>query len=224
MPSTQPTPPIAPFQRVMHEMEQRGIRCLGHADATRAETVVAGICDYLAEQRAAVSLGAPLEASELTAKYDSRADTLAHIQRVSMLIDLCCVNLRLRAKLHDDSKLHEPEKSVFDACVPKLKELAYGSAEYKQALTELRPALEHHYAKNSHHPEHFTNGIAGMSLFDLLEMLMDWKAATERMKDGGDIWKSIDINAIRFGISDQLLSVLVNTAVEMNWAQRTNPV
>lgn len=43
-----------------------------------------------------------------------------------------------------------------------------GCDEYRACLREMKPALEHHYASNSHHPEHYSNGIQGMSLFDLL--------------------------------------------------------
>ena len=32
--------------------------------------------------------------------------------------------------------------------------LTYGSDEYKACLTEMKPALDHHYAANRHHPEH----------------------------------------------------------------------
>lgn len=150
-------------------------------------------------------------------KYDSRADTLAHIDRVRVLIAECVNNLALRAAKHDASKLEEPEKSTFDACTIKLKSIPYGSDEYKAALAELKPALDHHYAANSHHPEHYANGVDGMSLFDVVEMLMDWKAATERMKDGGDIRKSLEINRDRFKLTPQLESILANTIREMGW-------
>lgn len=150
-------------------------------------------------------------------QYDSRADTLAHIRRVNELL-LCCTSiLSLRAAVHDNSKLEEPEKSTFDACTLKLKAMAYGSDEYKAALAEIKPALDHHYAANSHHPEHFTNGVDGMNLFDVVEMLMDWKAATERMKGGGDIRRSLEINRDRFKISPQLESILANTIRDMDW-------
>lgn len=149
--------------------------------------------------------------------YDSRADTLAHIKRVNELMVKCAIELQKRGMIHDDSKLVEPEKSTFDVCTLKLKAMAYGSAEYKAALAELKPALDHHYAANSHHPEHYENGVDGMDLFDLVEMLMDWKAATERMKDGGDIVKSLEINRARFNISPQLESILANTITEMGW-------
>lgn len=149
--------------------------------------------------------------------YDSRADTLAHIKRVNALLLECCMELQVRAKRHDNSKLEEPEKSGFDACTLKLKAMAYGSDEYKAALAELKPFLDHHYAHNSHHPEHYPNGVDGMDLFDVMEMLMDWKAATERMQGSGDIYRSLEINTERFKLSPQMKSVLLNTIVRMGW-------
>ena len=122
-----------------------------------------------------------------------------------------------RAKVHDASKLEEHEKSGYDVCTIRLKNIPYGTPEYKAALEELKPTLEHHYAANSHHPEHYENGIAGMDIFDLIEMIMDWKAATERMKDGGDIEKSIAYNKDRFKIDPQLVSIMENTVKSMGW-------
>jgi hypothetical protein len=148
--------------------------------------------------------------------YDSRPDTEAHIRRVQELMDQVVGNLERRASVHDYTKLREPEKSLFDEWTPKLKALTYGSDEYKAALAALKPALDHHYAVWSHHPEHFSNGVNGMSLFDLVEMLMDHKAAGERHTDG-DVWKSMEINRKRFGYSDQLYEILCNTVREMEW-------
>lgn len=149
---------------------------------------------------------------------DSYPDTIAHIQRVRDLIHECNVELQRRALCHDDSKLFEPERSAFD----RLKELslsgmAYGSEEYRACLRAEKPAIEHHYKANSHHPEFYENGVDGMSLFDVMEMLMDWKAATERMKGGGDIVASLKINTERFKLSPQLVNILANTIKEMKW-------
>jgi hypothetical protein len=149
--------------------------------------------------------------------YDSRPDTLAHIARVQELMAQSCANLQHRAEIHDQSKLEEPEKSGFDRCTVKLKTIPYGSEEYKAALAELKPTLDHHYAACRHHPEHFTNGVNGMTLLDLVEMLNDWKAATERMKNGGDIRRSLEINTQRFNLSPQLRNILANTIEEMGW-------
>ena len=63
-------------------------------------------------------------------------------------------------------------------------------------------------------PEHYVDGIRGMSLLDLVEMLCDWKAATERTANG-DLAKSIEFNKGRFGYSDELAAILTNTAREM---------
>ena len=148
-------------------------------------------------------------------KYDSTAETLKHIRRVNeLLIDASC-EILTRAKNHDQSKLEEPEKSTFDEVTPLLKDLTFGSEEYTEATKRIKPALDHHYSVNSHHPQHYENGVNGMNLFDIVEMFFDWKAAGERTKDG-DIMKSILINSERFGISKQLKKILENTVVYLD--------
>lgn len=151
-------------------------------------------------------------------RYDSRADTTAHIIRVQALMDEVVTRLNERATAHDETKLREPEKPLFDEWTPKLKALTYGSDEYWTALAALKPALDHHYAAYSHHPEHFENGVNGMSLLDLIEMLCDHKAAGERHADG-DVWQSMQINRKRFGYEDQLYEILCNTVREMEWGK-----
>ncbi len=151
---------------------------------------------------------------------DSTQETLAHIRRVQGILAEVQERLMSRAIVHDKSKLEEPEKTYFDTANNALRGLTYGSEEYKAQLVLLKPALDHHYAFNSHHPESHSAGISGMSLLDLIEMACDWKAATERHANG-DITRSININQERFGISDQLTRILHNTAVEMQWAPAT---
>ena len=148
--------------------------------------------------------------------YDSTPDTVDHVLRVQDLLGEVYANLAKRAARHDRSKLLSPEKEIFDVYTPKLKELTYGSDEYRAALAGMKPALDHHYAKNSHHPEHFADGINGMSLLDLIEMLADWKAATERHEDG-DLRQSIVLNRDRFSIDSQLLDIIWNTVYELGW-------
>lgn len=147
--------------------------------------------------------------------YDSSAETLKHIRRVNeLLIDASC-EILTRAKNHDQSKLEEPEKSTFDEVTPLLKDLTFGSEEYTQSTKKIKPALDHHYSVNSHHPQHYENGINGMNLFDIVEMFFDWMAAGERTKDG-NIMNSILINSERFGISKQLKKILENTVVYLD--------
>jgi len=137
--------------------------------------------------------------------------TFRHIERVRNLLNLMAIDLIRRGEQHDQSKLESPEVELFTEFTPKLAASTYGSSEYEGFRQSMWPALEHHYAKNSHHPEHWPNGINDMNLLDLLEMFCDWKAAGER-HNNGNILKSIEVNANRFGISPQLVRIFQNTA------------
>lgn len=138
-------------------------------------------------------------------------ETMRHIERVRNLLGEFMVHLMNRARLHDQSKLEHPEVEAFTELTPKLAECTYGSDEYEGYRKALGAALEHHYARNSHHPEHHKHGIDDMNLVDLIEMLVDWKAASERHNDG-NILKSIEKNADRFRMSPQLVRIFENTA------------
>lgn len=145
--------------------------------------------------------------------YDSTADTLKHIRMVNEELTIFAKELLDRGLKHDESKLHSPEKELFDQETPLLNTLVYGSKEYTESTRRLKPALDHHYANNSHHPQHYENKIDGMNLFDIVEMYCDWKAAVKRTKDG-DINKSIEINKTRFKMSDQLVNIFKNTILQ----------
>lgn len=148
--------------------------------------------------------------------YDSTFDTQDHIGKVQQRIQEIRANLAGRAVKHDASKLVEPEKSGYDRITEQLSTLVYGTDEYRAALKANKATIEHHYAHNSHHPEFWPNGIAGMSLLDVVEMLSDWRAASERTSQGS-IAASLEHNRVRFGIDDQLYSILVNTVKELGW-------
>lgn len=142
--------------------------------------------------------------------YDSSKDTLEHIRTVNKVLGKFVMELLGRGQNHDATKLRAPEKEIFDEYTPKLKGSTYGSDEYKAFLKEMKVALDNHYALNHHHPEHYEDGVNDMDLIDLIEMICDWKAATERHADG-DINKSILINKDRFKMSDQLVKIFQNT-------------
>lgn len=146
----------------------------------------------------------------VTVKYDSTKDVKNHIHHVRSWLHEVMDKLWERYENHDKSKLKQPEKSIFDEFSFRLRETTYGSVEYNQLLSKIKPALDHHYANNTHHPEHYPDGIDGMDLLDLIEMLCDWKASTLKHNDG-NIMRSLEINKERFKISDQLHSILLNT-------------
>jgi hypothetical protein len=138
------------------------------------------------------------------------SETLKHVNEVRANIWTLIKELDLRAQVHDASKFEEPERSVFADNTPKLAKTEYGTPEYDVLLEQVKPAIEHHYAKNTHHPEHWPHGIEDMDLLDLVEMLADWTAATKRNKNG-NIHKSIEHNEQRFGINPQLSKIFTNT-------------
>lgn len=150
--------------------------------------------------------------------YDSTADTLKHSQRVGELMAEVITELFDRSLRHDRSKTEPPELEVFNEYTPKLKHSTYGSDEYKSYLEGMGEGLAHHYANNRHHPEHFQQGVNGMTLVDLVEMLADWKAATERHADGS-LKRSLEIQPDRFDIGVQLSQILVNTARHFEWLE-----
>jgi hypothetical protein len=141
-------------------------------------------------------------------------DTMRHIERVRNLLNLVVRILLERGEEHDQTKLETPEVELFTEYTPKLAASTYGSPEYEQFKKDIKPALDHHYANNRHHPENHKDGINDMTLIDLIEMLVDWKAASERHNDG-NIKKSIDINGKRFEMSSQLIRIFENTAKEL---------
>lgn len=142
--------------------------------------------------------------------YDSRPDTYEHILQVQRFLSLAIKDLLERQLEHDQSKLTSPEVEYFDKYTPLLAGITYGSEEYKKCLADMKPAIDHHQARNRHHPEYHKEGIRDMNLIDLLEMLCDWKAATMRHNDG-NILKSLDHNEKRFNFSPELKAILLNT-------------
>jgi Family of unknown function (DUF5662) len=137
-------------------------------------------------------------------------ETRAHIRQVAARLDRVCRELRARAEVHDQSKFSEEEKPLYEAVIPRLRGLRWGTPQYAEAIRALGPALAHHHAHNSHHPEHYENGVRGMDLMDLIEMYCDWAAATLRHEDG-DLCRSIEINCTKYGMDSPLRDILENT-------------
>jgi hypothetical protein len=143
-------------------------------------------------------------------KHEVEKATKEHIRQVGLLINKVITLLQEKTASHDSSKLLPPEVEIFEEYTPKLRDLSYWSQEYTDILKEMKPALDHHYKVNRHHPEHFDEGMKGMNLIDLIEMFCDWTAATKRHADG-NIIRSIEQNKDRFGYGDMIESIFKNT-------------
>ena len=149
--------------------------------------------------------------------YDSADETLKHIRRVQEILLTFQAEIVKRAIHHDSTKLTPPEKPLLDEHTPRLRSSIYGSKQYKMMLKELKPALDHHYACHRHHPECHNNGVADMTLVDLVEMLADWKASSERHDNGSLAW-SIEHGRKRFGLDKvSVTRILKNTRSAFGW-------
>jgi hypothetical protein len=143
--------------------------------------------------------------------------TTAHIERVFQLMRQFATEIKIRGYSHDKSKFDPIEAGPLQEMqnlIDKEGPAPYGTDEYRRRTALLGPMLEHHYANNSHHPEHFDNGVAGMTLVDLVEMFCDWKAASERgQEDAMNLSYSIE----KYKIDPMLASILINTAVKFGY-------
>lgn len=145
----------------------------------------------------------------MTDAYDSRADTLQHIHHVRDTIEVFVAEMLRRGRVHDASKFDPAEKWAFDHAIPALRGVPYGSPAFQEVVAQVQPGLDHHYARNSHHPEHYgAAGVAGMDLFDVVEMLCDWIAAARRHPSDG---VKLAHNVEQFAITPQLAAILANT-------------
>jgi len=143
--------------------------------------------------------------------YDCTLDVLKHKKQVESILLCWSEFVKSRGLHHDDSKLNDPtEKAMFDHWTPELRRVTFGTDEYKAALEGMGEGVKLHYQANRHHPEHFENGVNGMTLIDLIEMVADWMAAADRNNVSVDLIKGAE----RFDLSDQLIDIIANTLRE----------
>ena len=88
------------------------------------------------------------------------------------------IDIAKRGRIHDASKFDKIE----------FEHLWWGSKCFDVALL-------HHHCHNSHHPEHFHNGIYGMSDLDIAEMVADCTARAQEFVTDVRIWFFDEIKA-----------------------------
>jgi hypothetical protein len=89
-----------------------------------------------------------------------------------------------RALIHDLSKYRWREAKWFATTNEKMKVTKPNTPEYDELRRMIDQGISAHYEANSHHPEHYKDGINGMSFVDEIEMLFDWNAASKRNVSG----------------------------------------
>lgn len=87
---------------------------------------------------------------------------------------------RARAREHDQTKLRFDEFEGFARINKVARNHAFGTPEYDASMEEAKKpggCIHLHFSRNAHHPE-FHDSEKDMGLLDLMEMVMDWKAAS----------------------------------------------
>ena len=116
-----------------------------------------------------------------------------------------------RGLIHDLSKYRSDEFMPMASTFYKFKKAKYGSKEYTECVEQIRPAVDRHYSRNSHHTAYHKRGVNDMNLYDLVEMYCDWNAACKRNPDGS-VQQSIRMNQNKYSLTNQLTDILKNTA------------
>jgi hypothetical protein len=123
----------------------------------------------------------------------------SHLGRLIYLI-------RKRALVHDASKFTPDEFAGFVHINRVAREHEYGSPEYMASIKET-DAVALHYSRNSHHPEHYPGGVDDMGLLDIIEMVADWKAASETYGQTS-LEDALAVHAERFGLEERHLYLI----------------
>jgi len=134
---------------------------------------------------------------------------LKHRKSVRDKLRFIAQELLKRADNHDSSKLQFPEVEWLMEMDAE-PQYPYGSEEYNEKKERWSKFFTHHYANNSHHPEHYEGGINGMDLVDLCEFCIDIISYYDvlRVSQGE---RTLELQKERFHMSSQLRDVLSNT-------------
>lgn len=111
-----------------------------------------------------------------------------------------------RAITHDLSKYSLKESEHLYLLYDKFKTLEFGSDEYKKYLKIGNKSIDIHYKKNSHHIEHFSS-YQDMSIYDIIEMCVDWHASTHK-NTNGHFLKSLEHNKKRYLLDKNIVKLI----------------
>jgi len=149
-------------------------------------------------------------------------DLILHSSEVSENLEVFSSELRKRGLAHDRTKFQSFEFDRFLSGWEDFKKTDYGTEKYNESPDKVTEAREHHHENNRHHVGFYENGVEGMNLIDVLEMLSDWKAAARRSPNL-NLEQTLDKAFDLYGIKDeQLRKVILNTFKYLGWVSSTN--
>lgn len=149
------------------------------------------------------------------------ATIIRHRDMIRLNIQRLVHELERRALAHDLSKLATDEVVGFAAINRAAREHAYGTPEYDASMAQAKEpggCIALHFSRNSHHPEYHANDT-DMGFLDLIEMVLDWKAAADTYGTN-TLRQGLEHNRKRFAFTDAQWW-LIEQVVE--WIEPTHP-
>lgn len=136
--------------------------------------------------------------------------TILHQRLVQEQMLKISQEIERRATNHDNSKLSLTDEFEGLCEINYIaREQGFGSPAYQESLKS--EMIRHHWANNDHHPEHF-GSIDKMGLFQVIEMVCDWKAVS--IQKNLDFSKMLEEQQVRF-IFTLEQQYLINLIVEV---------
>lgn len=147
-----------------------------------------------------------------------KRDVLRHREKVQQNVDDIVRVLKVRGQSHDLSKMERLETLCYMEPVHMLNntDIQFGTEEYAEQTSKMGEGLKHHIKVNDHHIEHHAEGLKGMSLCMLLEMLCDWKAAAERNGGVFDVERSIN-HVLKDREHGEIVAAILRNTVKELW-------
>ena len=141
------------------------------------------------------------------------AALIRHQKHVEANMGQLASELVRRAHVHDQSKLSPSELEGFIEIHQIAREHPIGTPEYEVAM-RTATCIKEHFSNNSHHPEHHAT-TADMGWLDIIEMVLDWKAASDTYghKSVHDV---LDYQQKRHGFSPEQWWLIIQIA---NWIE-----
>lgn len=139
---------------------------------------------------------------------------IRHITLVQKNLLLLAKKLEQRALIHDLSKFKIDEFEGFIEINQIARQHKYGSPEYQASMVDKADLVNLHFSRNPHHPEHYPDGVADMSLIDTIEMVCDWKAASEAYGNT-TLEEGLEIQRARFGLSEEAMGLIKSIIKEL---------
>lgn len=126
--------------------------------------------------------------------------------RIAVQRNLRRISQQIEARIieHDSSKFQEDEFEGFVEINVVARVHPYGSEEYKNSISHNK-AVELHWSRNRHHPEYnrdIGKGVEAMTLVDMIELVCDWKAASETYGQTS-FQESLAIQSKRFNLTPE---------------------